>query len=168
MSVDWSGSTGYQKLLAAVEVDEKRDSAHRYQEKLAWILERAEQYAQATGLDAVLILDTWESVRDYWYMNFYQDSKQPPLEDVRVFDTLGDAIASFDGRGFRCPSCKGVSRSPYSCDTRQLVNGKLCDWKVYGFFVTGVSIFTKDKMMVERIFRPIAWEAKEEVEDGKD
>jgi hypothetical protein len=168
-------SEGYKKLLASVERDETGDTKgggkffHDYRAKLQWAVDRAKHYAEKTGLDAAAILDSWEKQRDYWYMNYYQDCNQPEIAgsggaDVHVFDTIEAAQASFDGKGFRCPACKGVSKSPYECDTKIPMAGstKPCDWKSYGLFKASTFIFIKDKLAGTNIFTPVAWETTTE------
>jgi hypothetical protein len=157
---------GYRKLLQAVEDNEKKDKTHRYREKLSWVIERAVHYAEKTGLRPEAILDAWEENRDYWYMNYYQDANQPKIETdkVRVFDTVEELLASIGNAGFRCPSCEGVSKSPYACDTQIKVHGKTCDWKVYGLFGhmgKGVSVYVKEKLRSDKLFMPVAWEPRE-------
>jgi len=155
---------GYRKLLAAVELDEKTSPGfHKYRAKLAWIITRATHYAEKTGIPAEQILDAWEAKRKYWYMNYYQESNQPEVKDetVKIFDTTEELMASIGNSGFRCPYCSGTSRSPYACDSGSIVDGKPCDWKVYGLFGhlgKGISVFVKDKLTGESIFMPIAWE----------
>jgi hypothetical protein len=169
---------GYRKLQEAVAKDKLRDCGHDYAAKLTWIVERSKHYAEKTGLTPEAILDAWESRRNYWYMNYYQESCQPKIDDgsVRVFETVQDFIDSVGTAGFRCPFCKGVSKSPYKCDAGTLVKlmnskGKKkepCDWKVYGLFGhlgQGISVFVKDKMAIEKIFMPIAWETNNENPD---
>lgn len=167
-------STGYKKLLAAVERDEKDDTDrgrrffHDYRGKLAWVLARAQHYADRTGLSAAAILDAWEERRNYWYMNYYQDANQAEIKDgkVRVFDTSEEMLASIGKPEFRCPACGGVSKSPYECTTGLPLKGSnsgKCDWKVYGLFGhlgKGVTVFVKEKVRGETIFMPIAWEEK--------
>jgi hypothetical protein len=160
---------GYKKLLAVVERDEKTQPGfHDYRAKLKWVLDRASQYASATGLDAAQILDAWERRRDYWYMNFYQEANQPEMTGgrVRVFETTADLLQSIGKGGFRCPACDGISQSPYVCDSGRPIPGsnKICDWKAYGLLGTlgkGASIFVKERLAGETIFMPIAWEGDE-------
>lgn len=156
---------GYHKLLAAVEQDEARgDKWHNYRGKLAWAIERAKHYAEKTGLTPESILDAWEAKRNYWYMNYYQDSSQPEIQGdkVRIFETVSEMLESIGENGFRCPACEGVSKSPYKCTTGIKKDGKPCDWKVYGLFGhlgKGVSVFVKEKVAGESIFMPVAWES---------
>lgn len=156
---------GYKKLQAAVAKDQlKSPGFHDYAGKLQWITDRAKHYAEKTGLEASDILDAWESGRDFWYMNYYQDSNQPQLEGdrVKVFATQDDLLNSLDGFGFRCPRCKGISKSPYECNSGlEMSEGKVCDWKVYGLFSDlgeGIYVFVKDRCLGTRIFMPVAWE----------
>lgn len=149
---------GYKNLLAAVEHDEQKSPKfHDYRAKLAWTVARAQHYADKTGIPASEILDSWERSRNYWYMNFYQESCQPEVKDgkVRVFDTVESMLASVGKAGFRCPMCDGVSDSPYECSV------KPCDWKVYGLFRAlgkGIYVFVKEKIRGELLFMPVAWE----------
>ena len=161
-------SEAYKGLLAEVEENAK-NNFHDYRGKLAWIVERAIHYAEKTGLSAVDILTAWEEKRSYWYMNYYQEANQPKIsgDSVRVFETVEDMTASIGKSGFRCPYCKGVSKSPYECDSGVKVTlsnkkGKHpCNWKVYGLFGAmgrGVYVFVKSALRGENIFVPIAWE----------
>lgn len=161
-----------QSLLDAVENDEKKQGGfHSYRAKLEWIKERAIHYAEKTGLNASDILASWESGRNYWYMNYYQDSKQPKIEGdhVRVFDTLADCQKSIVRSEFRCPRCNGVSKNPYECESGlEMSKGEICDWKVYGLFGDlgkGVHVFVKEKMIGQTIFMPIAWESVDGIHD---
>lgn len=140
--------------------------SHKYCDKFAWVIDRVKHYAEHTGLDPAEILDAWESERSYWYMNYYQDCKQPMLynKDVRVFDTIQDMLDSIDKRAFRCPMCNGITTSPYTCNSGlEMSPGKICDWKSWGLFGPlgkGVYIFVKEKMKIENVFMPIAWESE--------
>lgn len=155
---------GYRKLLAAVEKDEALASgSHDYRGKLAWVLARARQYAERTGLTPESILDAWEQARTYWYMNYYQEAHQPVIADgkVRVFETVADLRDSIGTDGFRCPRCAGISKDPFTCDSGVEVDGKTCDWKVYGLLGhlgKGIAVFVKEKLRGESIFMPVAWE----------
>lgn len=54
-----------------------------------------------------------------------------------------------------------MTKSPYVCDSGVKVKGDVCNWKVYGLFGhlgKGVSVFVKDKLRIEKLFMPIAWE----------
>lgn len=159
---------GYRKLLAAVEKDESSShkSSHDYRAKLAWIVARAHHYAEKTGLTPEAILNAWEAKRDYWYMNYYQESQQPEIkgEKVRVFETVKEMMESIGTKGFRCPNCAGVSKSPYRCDTGipMSKDKKPCDWKVYGLFGhmgSGVFVYVKERVCGENLFMPVAWES---------
>jgi hypothetical protein len=138
---------------------------------LLFAVNRAFHYEEKTGIPAGEILTAWESRRDHWYMNYYQEANQPLIdgESSRVFETTDDLVEAIGKDGFRCPNCKGVSRSPYECDSGvklPLLNsgGKpaTCNWKVYGLFRAlgkGVYVFVKSELKGENIFKPVAWEA---------
>lgn len=136
---------------------------HKYCDKFKWITDRAEQYSIKTGISSEEILDSWENKRNYWYMNYYQESNQPEIqgENVRVFDTVKELLLSMELKDYRCPSCDGVSTNPYICNSGQIANGKVCNWNVHGLFGDlgkGANIFVKEKLSGETIFMPIAWE----------
>lgn len=138
--------------------------------KLKFAVERAKHYEERTGIPAAHMLNAWESRRDYWYMNYYQDANQPLITGgtVRVFDTVDDLFASMEKREFRCPNCKGVSSNPFACNSGiklPLINSggkpETCNWKVYGLFGSlgqGVYVFIKDRLNGNHIFMPVAWE----------
>jgi hypothetical protein len=142
---------------------------HKYCDKFKWVLDRANHYAEKTGCEASEILDVWENARNYWYMNYYQESNQPEIkaDSVKIFETIDDLLKSIGKDGFRCPRCKGVSTDPYECNSGVIVknikdkNDGPCNWKGYGLFQDlgkGIYIFVKDKLKGERIFMPISWE----------
>lgn len=162
--------TGKEKLLADISRDIDGNTSSRSKEELMekfeWITDRAQHYAEKTGLTADEVLDAWEENRNYWYLNYYQEAHQPKIEGdkVRVFDTVDDFRSSVTDEGFRCPSCNGVSKDPQEC-TSGIVrsDGKTCDWKSYGLFGTmgkGATIFLKSDVQVIQIFNAVAWEAK--------
>jgi hypothetical protein len=161
-------SEGYKSLLAAVQRDVDSGD-YRAMPYFAWIIARVHHYAEKAGVDAGELLTKWETKRSYWYMNFYQDANQPRLDDsVRVFQNLDELMSSLDGKGFRCPYCKGESSDPYQCNSGlkvKLINGgkdlQTCNWKSYGLFKTlgnGVSVFVVSELKVEHFFMPVAWE----------
>jgi hypothetical protein len=174
-------SDGYKKLLASLKNDcegkecmnvkgcskqypNKGHCFHEYCSKFNWVIERANHYSEKTGIPASKILDAWEERRNYWYMNYYQDSRQPLIkaDNVRVFGTKDELGKSIGKHEFRCPSCGGVSKSYQTCDTGlPMESGKPCDWKSYGLFGTlgkGVTVFVKETLDMAEIFMPVAWE----------
>ena len=42
-----------------------------------WVIGRAMYYAHKYDCSITSVLYEWESRRDYWWLNFYQDSRQP-------------------------------------------------------------------------------------------
>lgn len=155
--------TGLEKLRAAVDKDLKDGGCHDYEKKFEWVINRAKHYEEKTGVPHLEIIDKWEEQRRYWYMNFYQDCNQPELTngEVKTFETVAELLESIGKQGFRCPNCHKKSESPYECDSGEKVNGKICNWKAYGFLRVmskGAFVFVKEQMKVENFFMPIAWE----------
>lgn len=163
---------GYKSLRAAVDKDYAGDRDyqkggrpfHDYQAKFDWTIERAQHYGEALDMDPAEVLDAWEMGRDYWYMNYYQDMKQPKIDasHVRVFDTVPQFLDAIEERKFRCPACAGISNDAYACDSGVERDGKPCDWKAYGLLGTlgkGAFVYVKEKLSGQSIFMPVAWEA---------
>lgn len=155
---------GYHTLVADVVNDEQQSPGfHDYRKTLAWAVNQARHYAEKTGLTPEAILDAWEGKRTYWYMNYYQPANQPSIKSdkVRVFETVDEMLESIGKVGFRCPNCEAISKSPYVCDSGVMAHDKVCDWKVYGLFGhmgKGVCVFVKEKLALEQMFMPVAWE----------
>lgn len=131
--------------------------------KFKWIIDRAKNYAEVSGKSVFEILKAFENRRNYWYMNFYQDCNQPEIKGdaVRTFDTYESFRKSVGEKGFRCPSCGGISSNPIACDSGIEKAGNVCDWKSYGLLGTmgkGVYVFILEDLKVVEIFRPVAWE----------
>ena len=131
---------------------------HKYCDQFKWIIERVNHYAKNLNIPATEILDNWEEQRSYWYMNYYQECNQPLLdntENIYVFETNEEVIKSFDNKGFICPNCKGVSNHPQICDSKKIINKKVCDWKSFGLFRFGlVTIVVKNPFSITEIFKP--------------
>lgn len=139
---------------------------HQYCDKFKWIIDRAKYYSEVLEIDAITILDKWETDRNYWYMNYYQESNQPSLEgrNIRIFDTLDDFKKSGIEKGFRCPHCNGISTHPTICNSGLKVKRKVCNWKAFGLFGClgkGTFVFIKSRIESQTIFTPVAWESKE-------
>lgn len=134
-----------------------------YCEKFKWIIDRAKHYAEKTGLAAQEILKSWEELRDYWFLNYYQECNQPKLEgDTRVFASVDEWRKSVGDKGFRCPVCGGISTDPCECNSGlPMTRGKKCDWTTYGLIASGISVYFIKEQRNARIFMPIAWEEKE-------
>lgn len=157
-------SEGYKSLRKAVTHDKRTSKGfHNYEAKLEWVLDRAIHYGKATDLFPVGILNAWESKRNYWYMNYYQDCNQPRLDEGRVivFNTVESFLESIGEKKFICPACESLTTDPYECNSgKQLEKGKICDWKVYGLFGDlgkGAHIFVRDKLQFDHIFMPVDW-----------
>lgn len=90
MKIDWkyvATTPGYKSLKAAYthDVTEAAKRRHPMRKKaeflklFTWVIGRAKHYAHHTGKPIEEILNDWEEQRDYWWLNFYQDCRQPKL-----------------------------------------------------------------------------------------
>lgn len=129
---------------------------------------KLEEYSKL-GFTKEEILGTWEKKRNYNVRNFYQEAKFPSLDKIAVYETEGEARKIINpSKGFRCPSCKGVSQDPYTCNTKlKREDGSECDWKSWGFLGTlgtGHRFLIKESFLehglVDEIFMPISLETK--------
>lgn len=155
---------GYESLKAKVKKDcehkEDYSSQCDYCKKFDWIIDRAKKYEKYTGLPWEKILSSWEKQCNYWYMNYYQEANQPENKEdgyFRVFETIDELKESVGTEGFICPACSHISKNPYECDK--------CNWNICGLLGDlnkGNYIFCKDKVLGEKIFRPVTWENKKD------
>lgn len=138
---------------------------HDYCGKLKWVKERAEHYAQKTGMTPEQVLENWEKSRTYWYMNYYQENNQPLLESDNIIPYekwISDLKERFgeDSKNwaFKCPNCgniqtaqdfidNGAERhktfSYYSCIGRYVKN-KGCNWTLGGLLQMHKTCVLKD------------------------
>lgn len=84
MKIDWkvvSQSMGYRKLKdALLHSIKRRDRSKKELHKhFQWIIGRATHYAYHKNTTVDVILDQWETVRNSWWYGYYQDSRQPKL-----------------------------------------------------------------------------------------
>ena len=93
MKIDWkkvAASSGYKSLKAAYikDVQAATRFAIRYGRKpmrekaelmshFKWVIGRAIHYAHGHNRSIEAVLWTWESDRKCWWLNYYQDSRQP-------------------------------------------------------------------------------------------
>lgn len=84
MNLDWkeiSQSEGYRSLKAAMiqDIQCKHRSKKESNKKFQWVISRAMHYAHHQNRTIIEVLNSWESKRDYWWLNYYQDARQPRL-----------------------------------------------------------------------------------------
>ena len=92
MDIDWkhlAKTDGYKSLKAAyiksvMDAEKSRARGHRpmrdkaeFLELFNWVIARAKHYAHHTSKPIDTVLTEWESKRDYWWLNYYQDCRQP-------------------------------------------------------------------------------------------
>ena len=147
---------------------------HQYCDTFKWVIDRAKHYGEKLNLNWEDVLNSWESSRSYWYMNYYQECNQPEInsDKVKVFESVDEMLKNIGEKQFRCPACGGISTNPYKCNTGlEMSKGKICDWNVGGLFGDlgrGVFVYCKDKLAGQTIFMPISWEPVAEGVKGND
>lgn len=131
------------------------------------------KYAAALGLTQEEVLAAIEAKRNVTAPNYYQDANFPKMEGVLVFDTPAAFLAAYPSRQYVCPSCRGISGNPYSCDAGTVRDGKTCNWKAYGLFGTmgkGLRVAVKstfiDSPRVYEIFMPVEAASAQGAENG--
>ena len=88
MKIDWkhvATTPGYVSLKAAYthDVREAARKKHQMRKKAEflklfnWVINRAKHYAYHVGVPIDSILNDWEENRSYWWLNYYQEGKQP-------------------------------------------------------------------------------------------
>lgn len=135
--------------------------------KLKAFLERLlPEYSEKLGLSQELILQAIEKARTYSAVNYYQEATFPRLADVDIYENQEALLKAIPSRKFRCPSCKGVSTNPYTCDSgEKRSGGEECDWKAWGFLGClglGYTFTIKDGFLknprIETVFMPLEME----------
>lgn len=85
-------SDGYKSLKAAYIHDVRnavkqarpmRDKK-KFLRHFKWVIGRAKHYAINTGRTVDAVLNDWESKRTHWWLNYYQDSRQPKLHSNKL------------------------------------------------------------------------------------
>ncbi|MEZ5537606.1 MAG: hypothetical protein R3F02_18555 [Thiolinea sp.] len=95
MKPNWkeiAASQGYKSLKAAMIKDVMEASNHKkergwsmrekevYHQHFAWVINRAKHYAHHQKRTVSEVLTEWEKERSYWWLNYYQDFRQPLLK----------------------------------------------------------------------------------------
>ncbi len=86
MEVDWKAlakSPGYMSLKRTYTSEVMRNKTGRKKPELyklfCWVIARAQHYAHRKNISIEEVLNTWEAGRDYWWLNYYQEGRQPKL-----------------------------------------------------------------------------------------
>lgn len=151
---------GFDSLVADYEywVQREPDRGKEWKAALDWALNRAQQYADALGVTRDEVLAAWEQRRDYWLVNYYQESNQPDIVGHNVvtldeWEKEGEQLygkVRLDWR-FRCPACgyvqtgrefKAAGLDPnlayQHCASRHDLGGsKTCKWTINGLLRVG-------------------------------
>jgi len=88
MRIDWkylATTDGYKSLKAAYVRDVQKSAKFKrpmrdkveFLTQFRWVIGRAKHYAHHTGRSMESILNEWEENRAYWWLNYYQDCRQP-------------------------------------------------------------------------------------------
>ena len=131
------------------------------------IADVCDEYSKAFGMTPAEIFESIEAQRDYWAVNYYQRANFPSLDGVTIYEDEDHLRRVIDGRGFRCPRCKGVTQDPYVCKSGEdMEPGKPCDWKSFGLFGCldgGHTVLMRSKfpefVQPQTIFMPVALES---------
>ena len=162
---------GYASLMEAYNQDlkEKSRSKEELDTKLKWVLDRADAYAEACKVKRDDVLKAWETKRNYWWLNFYQDCNQPDPARMKgtpvvLFeDWMKEGIRLYgpnmlDWR-FKCPMCGHVQslqdfhdvgiepdNGITCCASRFNLGGnKTCKWTTGGLLrIGGVYVIRPD------------------------
>ncbi len=63
---------------------------HKFCDKIKYVKERAEKYEELTGVPANKVIEIWENNRNYWYMSYYQEGKQPLYKSKQTESSLSN------------------------------------------------------------------------------
>ena len=109
--MDNSIKKGYDSLMDAY-------AKRKNDEKLQWVLNMAQKYADWCGTTRDAVLEAWEKSRSYSWENFYQPCNQPDPEKMQGTPVM--LYADWRAKGtrlygpdmtdwkFKCPSCGHV------------------------------------------------------------
>lgn len=145
---------------------------HKYCDKLVWVLNRAEEYAEYTGTTRYEVLKAWEEERTYWYMNYYQECNQPsPKENgfMKFSDWKAKLIERFgenpENWKFKCPVCghvqsmkdfkdigKDINLAYYNCIGRYDKEKGGCDYTSGGLFCLNKNTIVGPNAVPIRVF----------------
>lgn len=154
---------GYASLMEAYEHDlrEKWRSKDELDRKLKWVLDRADAYASVCKSTREEVLKVWETKRNYWWLNYYQDCNQP--DPARMQGTPVILYADWLAKGarlygpnmldwrFKCPCCGHIQslrdfkdagveeeKAITCCASRFGLGGRSdCKWTTSGLFRIG-------------------------------
>ena len=113
-----NNNIGYQTLMDVYQndLDRKARTEDVLKNKLDWVLKRAEKYAALLGITRDEVLHLWESDRNEWWVNYYQECNQPDPENKIGMPVLlqsewlakGHRLYGPDMKQWKfvCPNCK--------------------------------------------------------------
>ena len=154
-----------QQLLEQFRNDENwnspnKDGSHRFDEKIAWIEEIVNHYAEHLNMSTDEVVDRMEEKRTYSWPNYYQPSNFPYLHDSNLigifksFDEFNNHSATH-WQGFKCPKCGTISSHPQYCIHRLKMDGQ-CDWCSFGLFKSSTAVIVLENGVdAIPIFEPV-------------
>ena len=145
---------------------------HDYCGKYAWVLQRAQQYADFLGKTRDEVIAAWEEKRTYGALNYYQNCNQPEIGKAEglVILKYDDWVNSLKDRfgedskqwKFKCPNCGGTQsiqdfldngvkdpdRQVYFNCIGRFVADIGCDWSLGGLFKLHKTVVIQDMQII--------------------
>jgi hypothetical protein len=142
---------------------------HDYCGKYKWVLERAKIYAAKCNKSVDEVVEIWETNRTYWYMNYYQECKQPIPNSENIIDydewiielhqRFGDDPEKW---AFKCPNCGNIQTAQdflnhmiefpkskvYNSCIGRYVDNIGCNWTLGGLFQIHKTSVLKDAEVI--------------------
>lgn len=162
--MSFKNNEAYKKLKAELKRDVEREPKRKssFRKPLAFALRKCREYSKFLDLKPIEVLERMEEQRNYWFVNYYQESNFPKLDDknIVVIKNIEEFKQRFPSHKYRCPACGSITTDCYECNSGKKMTGtkKVCDWKSYGLFTSGFKVVCKEPFAVENIFRPIELE----------
>jgi len=70
--------------------------------RFQWVIKRAQHYAHATGEPIEKVLNRWEAERDYWWLNYYQEVRQPKIPKGPKLPNMGlQGLRKYNAKMYR-------------------------------------------------------------------
>jgi hypothetical protein len=168
------------KTLSGIidSVDKRREGTYFFEALTRIITQFTNEWAEKLNLDANDILEALEKTRHAKGTNlacyYISSTTFIPKKNVTIFKNQKHMMQVIKKQEFRCPACKEISTSPYTCNsdakkkidlTNEKIKNAVCDWSSSGLFgcLDGGFSFTflenfLEHPRIETIFMPVALE----------
>ena len=169
-----NGSLATLKAAYDHDLENHWRSKEELDKKYQWVLERAEQYARKCNTTKEAVIAAWETKRDYWWLNYYQECEQPSLDGKASVMTTDEWRQEATRRfgpdkldwKFKCPACghiqtprdfkdggKEPERAATCCASRFGLGGsKTCKWTTGGFLKFNATYVIDDEFCPHLVF----------------